>query len=146
MLLGEFGANEGTRDEAAYLEAIYTWLDARFVSGTQWNYTPGWTPTAKDGFDLEDYSITDDSGALRPGLFEARPFPQKTAGVPISFQRDAHGFICRWQYEPSPGSTELFVLEGQEVAEQTGVTCLHLEHTLSCTGTEAGEVSVVVKD
>lgn len=146
MLLGEFGANEGTRDEAAYLEAIYRWLDTRFVSATQWNYTPGWTPTAKDGFDLEDYSITDDTGAHRPGLFVARSSPQKTAGVPISFARDAHGFTYRWQHDPSLGATELFVLEGQEVAEQTGVTCLRLEHTLSCTGTEAGEVSVVVKD
>ena len=148
MLLGEFGAHEGTRDEGRYLEAIYTWLDERFVSGTQWNYTPGWTASGKDGFDAEDYSITGDGQALRPGLFTPRPSPQKTAGVPISFHRDAQGFTYRWNHEPSLGATELFLLEGQDVVEQTGVvlTCIHLQHTLSCTGSEAGEVTLTVKD
>lgn len=145
MLLGEFGAHEGARDEAAYLEAIYTWLDERFVSGTQWNYTPGWTPTAKDNFDAEDYSIADDTGTLRAGLFKPRPSPQKTAGVPIAFQRTKDGFTYRWKNEPALGATELFVLEGQVPTEQLGVSCLTFGHTLSCVGNDAGEVSVSVK-
>ncbi len=148
MLLGEFGANEGTRDEGAYLEAIARWLDERFVSGTQWNYTPGWTPTAKDGFDAEDYSIADDSQTLRAGLFVPRPYPQKTAGTPITFRRDAHGFTYRWQHEPTLGATELFVLEGQQLVEQSGValTCVRGERTLTCTSAEAGEASLTVSD
>jgi endoglycosylceramidase len=147
MLLGEFGANEGTRNEAAYLEAIYTWLDERFVSSTQWNYTPGWTSANKDGFDAEDYSIVDDTQSLRPGLFTPRPAPQKTAGVPVSFHRDGDGFTYRWRHEPWLGTTELFVLDGQEVVAQDGVTvaCTHVGHTLSCAGNEAGEVTLTVK-
>ena len=83
MLLGEFGSNVNTGRGNEYLEAIYTWLDQRFVSGTQWNYTPGWTPTLKDGWNDEDFSISADSG-LRAEIFVPRPYPQKTAGVPIS--------------------------------------------------------------
>jgi endoglycosylceramidase len=148
MLLGEFGANEGTRDEGPYLDAIYDWLDERFVSGTQWNYTPGWTPTRKDGFDAEDYSIADDSLVLRSGLFRPRPYPQKTAGVPLAFRRDAHGFSYRWRHDPALGTTELFVLEGQRVVDHSGVSvmCLQREATLSCTSGEAGEASLTVSD
>jgi endoglycosylceramidase len=146
MLLGEFGAHEGARDEAAYLEAIYSWLDDRFVSGTQWNYTPGWTPEAKDNFDAEDYSIADDTKTLRPGLFTPRPSPQKTAGVPISFLRTGTGFTYRWRLDPSLGATELFVLEGQSVTEQVGVSCRRTAQTLSCVGPEAGEVGVTVSN
>lgn len=148
MLLGEFGANEGSRDEGPYLEAIYTWLDQRFVSGTQWNYTPGWSPTVKDGFDAEDYSIADDSQALRTGLFVPRPYPQKTAGVPLEFLRDAHGFTYRWTNDPALGATELFLLDGQQVTAQAGVpvSCLRAGHLLSCTGSEAGEASLTVSD
>jgi endoglycosylceramidase len=146
MLLGEFGANEGSRDEAGYLEAIYGWLDEHFVSATQWNYTPGWDPVAKDGFDAEDYSIVDEHLALRSGLFVPRPYPQKTAGVPLAFQRDAKGFTYRWAHDPALGATEVFVLEGQQVVSHSGapVDCVLSGHLLSCTGSAAGEVSVTV--
>jgi hypothetical protein len=148
MLLGEFGVPEGTQQGAPYLEAIYTWLDERFVSATQWNYTPGWTPAAKDGFNAEDFSIVGSALTLRPGLFTPRPYPQKTAGEPISFQRTAEGFTYRWRVAPELGATELFLLEGQALAEQTGValTCIHVGQLLSCTGSEAGEASVAVKN
>jgi endoglycosylceramidase len=147
MLLTEFGANEGTRDEGPYLEAIYSWLDANFVSGMQWNYTPGWSTQDKDGFNAENYSITDDSLTLR-GLFTPRPSPQKTAGTPLKFQRDTHGFTYRWQHDPTLGATEVFVLDGQNVVDQSGVamSCVRSGHTLSCTGSEAGETTITVSD
>lgn len=148
MLLGEFGANEGTHEEAGYLEAIYTWLDEHFVSSTQWNYTPGWTNEKKDGFDIEDYSIADDTLTLRAGLFTPRPFPLKTAGIPLSFQRTGDGFTYRWRHDPTLGATEFFVLPGQAVVDQTGVAlgCSRVgAQTLSCVGNEGGEASVTVK-
>ena len=147
MLLGEFGANEGTTGEVGYIEAIYTWLDANFVSGTQWNYTPGWTNEAKDGFDAEDFSIVDDSLALR-ALFTPRPSPQKTAGTPLEFRRGAHGFTYRWLHDPTLGATELFVLEGQQLVSQSGVAmrCERSGHLLSCSGDDAGEASITLGD
>ncbi len=146
MLLGEFGANEGSKDEAAYLEAISTWLDAHFVSATQWNYTPGWDPVAKDGFDAEDYSIVDDHLALRSGLFVPRPYPQKTAGLPVTFARSASGFTYSWNHDPTLGATEVFVLDGQQVVSQSGVPvdCVRAGSVLSCTGATAGVATITV--
>jgi endoglycosylceramidase len=150
MLLGEFGSNAGIGRGAEYHEAIYTWLDERFVSGTQWNYTPGWTPTRKDGFNEEDFSISDDTGTLRSDLFHPRPYPQKTAGTPLSFRREKepNGFTYRWNHEPSLGATEFFVLEGHQVAEQSGVplSCIRLGQRLSCTSPESGEATLTVRE
>jgi hypothetical protein len=141
MLLGEFGAGVATRDSARYIEAFYDWLDARFVSSTQWNYTPGWTPERKDGWNREDFSITGANQELRSALFEPRAYPQKTAGTPLAFERSDRGFTYRWRNDPSLGATELFILETQTVSSTVGVSCLRQGRLLVCTG-DAGEVSV----
>ena len=40
---GEFGVNATAYGGAKYMDLFYAWLDSNHASGTQWNYTPGWT-------------------------------------------------------------------------------------------------------
>ena len=65
LFLGEFGAPPDVDEVDGYMSAMAAQLNTALASGAQWAYTPGWTPTAKDGWDVEDFSIVDDTGALR---------------------------------------------------------------------------------
>lgn len=116
MFLGEFGASETTGNGDDYIEGIYQWLDRNFISGAQWNYTPGWTPEKKDGWNGEDFSIVDEKGRLR-SMFKPRPYPQKTAGTPVRFSRGEDGFRYSWRNNPSLGSTEFFLPSGYETGK-----------------------------
>jgi endoglycosylceramidase len=150
MLLGEFGANHSVGNVTGYIESLYTWLDAQFVSGTQWNYTPGWTSAAKDGWNAEDLSIVDNTG-MRAALFHPRAYPQKTAGTPISFQRASSGFTYRWTHSPALGTTEVFLpadYAAEGVLSYSGsainVSCRIVGQKLSCTSTQSGTASVTL--
>jgi endoglycosylceramidase len=149
MVLGEYGAGASVGNGAGYLEAVHGWLDRSFVSSFQWCWTPGWTADRKDGWDGEDFSIVDDQG-VRPGLFKARPYPQKTAGVPVSFTRTAPGFTYRWTHDPSLGSTELFLPAGSArrisySGSAVPVRCAISGQTMTCTGSQRGLASVTVR-
>jgi endoglycosylceramidase len=82
FFLGEFGGPNNATGIASYIEAIYNTLDRDLASGTQWVYTPGWSPTTKDGWNFEDFSVNDDLGNLRNN-FRVRPYPTAIAGDPI---------------------------------------------------------------
>lgn len=153
MLLGEFGAPASTIKADEYLEAIYQWLDAEFVSGAQWNYTPGWTEEKKDGWNAEDFSIVDGSGQLRRMLFEPRVYPQKTAGVPLSFKRSDGGFKYSWNNDPKLGETQIFIPAHYQDHKKlhrtgpasTGATCQFRLHQLSCRSARAGLINIALE-
>jgi hypothetical protein len=151
MLLGEFGANHGVGNVTGYMESLYDWLDERFVSGTQWSYTPGWTAAGKDGWNGEDLSIVDGSGATRPALFVPRPYPQKTAGTPLSFVRTTRGLTFSWTHVPGLGNTEVFLPAGYATGKalsyagsRVGVECRIAGQRLTCSGGQAGGASVTL--
>lgn len=152
MFLSEFGAPGTARDAGNYMEATYQWLDTKFVSSTQWNYTPAWTETNKDGWNAEDFSIVDDKGKLRGALFTPRPYPEKTAGQPQSFKRGEHGFTYSWLQNPALGSTELFIpehyLDGKKMIVQAdstlGASCDINGERLTCTSDKPGPVVVSI--
>ena len=106
LFLGEFGAAAGTVNGLDYVDALYEQLDARILSGAQWNYTPGWTPAAKDGWNDEDLSIVDDAGSSRAN-FRMRPYPQKVAGTPVDLSVRVDGnalenFVeLEWLHDPA---------------------------------------------
>lgn len=114
LLLGEFGVSPEIKNASGYMEAHYKWLDQTFVSGTQWSYNPGWTPQGKDGWNDEDMSINDETLQLRSDVFKTRPYPQKTAGRPLHFERHAADFVYNWINDPSLGNgkTEFYIPEG----------------------------------
>jgi endoglycosylceramidase len=153
MLLGEFGAPANTINSAAYLETIYQWLDANFVSGTQWNYTPGWTEKNKDGWNAEDFSIVDNTGQVRKALFEPRAYPQKTAGQPLRFKRSDNGFKYTWDHNPKQGATLIFVPAQYQKnrilriagTAAHGATCHFEAQLLICRSSRSGPVSVALE-
>lgn len=148
MLLGEFGAPANAQRSDDYLEAIYTWLDAQFVSGTQWSYTPQWTAAAKDGWNAEDFSIVTE-GQIRSKLFTPRPYPQKTAGMPGVFKRSAKGLSYSWTNLPSAGTTELYLPPGYLTGKvlklnPANMVCEAATPGLRCQGSQAGKVTLSI--
>ena len=83
LFVGEWGAPPSTDELAGYLDAMRAQVDLALASSAQWDYTPAWTPNAKDGWNAEDLSIVDDTGALRPN-FVARPYARRIGGTPTS--------------------------------------------------------------
>lgn len=76
LFLAEFGAPANTWRGTAYMQSLYHWMDAHHISGTQWCYTPNWHPERKDGWNVEDLSIVDDTGTPRDNYIH--PFEHAT--------------------------------------------------------------------
>jgi endoglycosylceramidase len=115
LFLGEFGVAAEARGAADYIAAIYDRMDACLASGAQWCYSPRWNDRDKDGWNGEDFSILDPSGATRPS-FRSRPYPRSTAGRPMAFHYDdgrsssgRPSFVFSWEHRPELGETEVYV-------------------------------------
>lgn len=149
LIMSEFGAPADTLNVTGYMEAYYDWLDANFVSGTQWSYTPGWTPELKDGWNAEDFSIVDDSGQLRTALFVPRPYPQYTAGTPGQFERTENGLSYRWQNNVALGTTEIYLpsgyADGKTLAIDGDASCSLQTQKLTCNSTGDTEITVTLQ-
>ena len=152
LFVGEWGAPPSTDELGGYLDAIVTQLDLALASATQWDYTPGWTPDAKDGWNAEDLSIVDDTGALRAN-FTARPYAARIAGTPtmMTLGNDAdpkkRALQVAWANDPATGATEIFApaawFGGAAAIEADGgATCTRAGDTVTCTSPTAGPASV----
>ena len=118
------------------------------ASSAHWNYTPNWNAQTRDGWNLEDLSITADNGQLRDN-FVVRPYALATAGEPHSLSVGSTTLQYRWRHDPAKGDTELFVppawwLAGVHyqlltVPEQQGA-CRRQGHKLVCRLTEPADV------
>jgi endoglycosylceramidase len=147
IILSEFGAPAGTYHVQGYMEAQFNWLDANWISGTQWNYTPGWREEVRDGWNMEDLSITDGSGNTRDN-FTPRPYPQRIAGTPGQFARDDNGFTLSWSNIASTGPTVVYLPPQYGDGRQAlltlpeGVTgsCAQEAQSLRCTVNGTGDV------
>jgi len=157
MLLGEFGVFPEVKNSAAYIAAIYQWLDRGLVSGTQWSYTPGWTEQAKDGWNNENLSIVDSRLQLRSAVFQPRPYPQKTAGKPVAFDPRAAEFSYTWDNDPALGNgkTEFYLPDGYADGKlwhtaasppwALVVCSITGRHQAVCQSDYRGQVTVVLK-
>jgi len=154
LFVGEYGAPPSTVEVQGYLGAIGRQLDLGLASGAQWAYTPGWTPSAKDGWNLEDFSVVDDTGTLRAN-FRPRPFARRIAGTPtaltVSDEADAtkNAMQLGWQHDPAAGTTELFApaawFGGKVAVEADGdVTCASDGEVVRCQAPTAGDKRVRV--
>jgi endoglycosylceramidase len=149
LIMSEFGASADTQNIEDYLETFYRWLDANFVSGTQWSYTPAWTPERKDGWNAEDFSIVDDTGQLRSALFIPRPYPQYTAGTPQQFERTENGFSYRWQNDGALATTEIFLpagyANGKTLTVNGDASCALQAQKLVCHSATNAEITVTLQ-
>jgi endoglycosylceramidase len=120
LLVGEFGAPAGADGGLDYIHAFYASLDKRFLSGTQWVYTPGWTEERKDGWNAENFSVSPSIGN-----FPLRIFPRRVAGVPTELSHERKGGEdfrrVSWIHDPAAGETEIiaFVVQPQGLAIST---------------------------
>jgi endoglycosylceramidase len=138
LFIGEFGAPPSTDDVAGYMDTLYAELDAAFASGAQWVYTPDWTPDKKDGWNVEDYSIVDDKGALRAN-FRARPYAQRIAGVPMTMTAKGDDLTLAWQNDPAAGATVVFAPKGDVTSD---ASCTRKGALVSCTSPTSGMKSL----
>ena len=109
LFLGEFGAPPSLDMLLPYMDTLYRHLDDALASGTQWAYTPGWSADKKDGWNLEDFSIVDDKGALRDN-FHPRPYARKIAGIPTKLT--VKGDDLTLEFTAGSGTTEIFAPKG----------------------------------
>jgi endoglycosylceramidase len=149
--LGEMGEWADTAHVNGYMESLYDTMDARFISGAQWGYTPLWTSAKRDGWNAEDFSIVT-NGQLRSQLYHPRFFPRATAGTPGAFRTSGTWFSYAWNHDPRSGSTEVFIPAGYASAQTSirvspsSMSC-RIESSadqqiLRCSGPDAGTSSV----
>jgi endoglycosylceramidase len=152
LFLGEWGAPPSTDEVAGYLDAVRTQLDLALASAAEWDYTPGWTQTAKDGWNSEDLSIVDDSGALRAN-FVARPYARRIGGTPTALavsdetNPKKNTLALGWSNDPAAGTTEIFApvayFGGDTQIDTDGeVTCARAGDIVSCASPSAGNKNV----
>src|SRR5262249_24483678 len=158
LFIGEFGMSAEVPRAGDYIRTFYDRLDAALASGAQWNYTPRWNAETKDGWNAEDFSILEPSGAPRAN-FSPRPYPRATAGTPLRFQyedREIAGLPrsleFEWDHDPKCGENEIFVPgalppHGSEVeVSGSGVSCQHnpRRQAITCRSPLAGTIRLRV--
>jgi endoglycosylceramidase len=151
LFIGEFGGPGSGSDIAAYVDAFYAELDAHFVSGAQWAFVAHPDPLAKDGWNREDFTLFDVSGAARP-THRLRAHVVRIAGEPVSFAREESpaALTLVWKHDPARGETRVFVppavLGGKALALSTAddVACAYERdgRHLRCTSPSAGQKRV----
>ncbi|MHA2249509.1 MAG: cellulase family glycosylhydrolase [Candidatus Kariarchaeaceae archaeon] len=135
-LIGEFGIPFDMNSKQAYesgnyskhvqaLSMNYDLLDDLLLNSTLWNYTADNDNTWGDQWNLEDLSIfsrdqqidpTDINSGGRAIHGFCRPYPQITAGTPISFNFDHKKRIFRFTFQSKAnieGESEVFIPEIQ---------------------------------
>lgn len=159
LFLGEFGIAAGAPGGLPYVDLLYERLDDYQASGAYWNYTPGWSAAAKDGWNGEDFSLIDDHAAERP-TFRFRPYARRIPGTPTALNVTNKGALTsgsvevKWTHEPARGQLEVY-LPRRELwgsaqlkleMEGAGTGCWFAdEHTLLCQSPMAGAKRVKVR-
>lgn len=137
LLLGEYGAPAETQNVEGYMDALNDWLNNGLHSGTQWNYTPEWRADTKDGWNMEDLSISDDTGTLRAN-FRPRVYPIAIAGTGATFREDSHSFNLSWTNNAQLGTTEVFLpqgfMQGKALNIEGNIQCAINGQKLKCSG------------
>ena len=152
LLLGEFGMYPEKTKVSEYIADIYRRLDDCFYGGTQWNYSPGWSPVALDGWNRENYSIIDDKGNIRQN-FKVRAYAQRVAGIPRKLEVSDSGIYLKWENQPEvTAPTLLYVpidvmFKGAKfnIVEGPSVHCKLDNRCLTCTASGRGTRTMEVK-
>ena len=151
-LVTEFGAS----DDEADLRQVMAQTDAQFTGWQYWAYKNWRDPTTESQESGGQGMFTDDEDLTtvkteKLGILE-RPYPQATAGVPVSLSFDEASKLFEYRYTPrcAGGPTEIYVpklhypagyaleLTGARATSKPGATLLTLRH-------EAGATEVRVR-
>jgi endoglycosylceramidase len=155
LFLGEFGAPIGALRGPEYIDAFYRELDATLSSSVQWSFVGHWTDAAKDGWNIENFSIVDGEHSLREN-YRVRPYPARVPGEPKFFESRGTASSLevevRWTHDPERGPLRIFApasLFGGDVRAEHDekLACGYeagLRH-VRCSAEEEGEQSVVLR-
>ena len=150
-IVTEFGGPADATNIADYVDAFYAELDARFMSATQWTFVAHFSDAKKDGWNLENFSVTDAQGRLREN-FRVRPYPARIAGEPLSFVASKEPTAAlTWTHDPARGATRIFapraLFGGATLAEASGVSCAYEadDRHVRCESASAGEKRVTLR-
>jgi endoglycosylceramidase len=104
MLIGEFGLNNNEKKALKYVEQVMR-VNEKIGSGwAYWDYGKGgsWNPIDKEGNDKPIMDVL------------VRPYPQKTAGIPVDYGYKPKSGKCWLNYLPDPeitAPTEIYIPE-----------------------------------
>ena len=103
VILGEFGANTTLETTPIYLRKVYDALDEQLMGATVWHVSLGGPE-----WNQEFFGMLNLDGSETPSLEAVvRPYPRATAGRPVAFAYDALAGVGRFDWQASPGVTEL---------------------------------------
>ncbi|KAJ1558888.1 hypothetical protein HK405_012796, partial [Cladochytrium tenue] len=166
LFVGEFGcyAAAAFLDCPAFVRDMAAGLDAGLAAGwTQWDYAPQWTDDLKDGFNLEDLSVTEGVAggyAARAAFLSAseRPHVRAVAGTPSAVtvaQGSATVTYVVGSSTAAAATTDIFFNQtaacgagaAAHIATSSGVTCaFDASHSLvSCTNSASAGSTVAVQ-
>ncbi|KAK7052960.1 hypothetical protein VNI00_004280 [Paramarasmius palmivorus] len=141
--------------QAKMMDAMITALDRALVGFTLWNYNPYNTDSAGDFWNGENFSWFSRGRALPPSLLDyhqssvtldnggrilpvvVRPYPAKTAGIPIKFEYEvAEGrFVFEWCNPSSTGKGSASVADPpkalKDVTLKSRETEIFVPHSLT---------------
>ncbi|CAK0783442.1 hypothetical protein CVIRNUC_006641 [Coccomyxa viridis] len=170
LYFGEFGANNDPNPDNVdfqapnYIDMVYNLLDQYLLGGTQWGWTANWSSELKDGWNRENFSITDVRRNMRSN-YAIRPFPRATAGIPGNFSINSKYRVLNYAWEVTPAAaaqggrgatTELFApvqgfFQVPRISDLrvsgTGATCTYADDLLllSCVAIQPGNVTLHIE-
>jgi endoglycosylceramidase len=118
LWVGEYGAQTGTPGVSSYMDAEYDAFGAVAAGTTYWCYGEGGS-----------YDVLDAEGNEKPELMAAivRPWPERVAGVPVSYAFDTFTTTFTLRYRPDPSIAAPTVLRVPRRVYPGG-------YTVSCDG------------
>jgi endoglycosylceramidase len=153
VFIGEYGISVVAERGAEYLDEFSNAINAYGFSSAQWAWAPRYNLDTFDGWNFENFSITDQNGNWQK-TFRARPYVQKIGGNDArSVERwDQNGnlvsFKVEWNYSLVGKNTHIFLPSdllsenklSQKLTEDSALVCERDKNAevLSCKSSTAG--------
>ncbi len=96
VIFTEYGVSPGFMEAPIYIDELYSIFDDEFISGTFWEAS-----ISGETWNHEDTSIFTPSGEVRKNAMPlCRPYPRRTAGIPLQLKYSREEGSFSYSYEP----------------------------------------------
>jgi endoglycosylceramidase len=140
LVLGEYGGMSNTPGIFDYMDAVYAAAAQQLAGAVYWDYGMN-----------DSYALLAADGGSKPDLWAAvmRPYPERTAGDPLSFSFEPDGgtFHFRWKPDstvqaPTIVRVPAVTWPGGYTATCSGCTAEQIDAGVQLTATGAGEAEL----